>query len=72
MNICLDLGTVVGGDGPYYEGNLIVEDMYEDGKYFAIEYIDCGDGPVEEPYIITDKYSSYEELEKELIEKGYL
>ena len=65
-----NLGTATVDDVPYREGNLILEIYKEHGLYIAIEYIDCGDGPVEEPQEICSS-TSLDELLETLKEMGY-
>ena len=65
-----ELGTATGGDGPYYDGDLVLEIYNYHGLYVAIEYIDCGDGPVEEPNEICSS-TSLDELLETLKEMGY-
>ena len=66
----IELGTATGGDGPYYDGDLVLQIDLIDGVYVASEYIDCGDGPVEEPSEICSS-TSLDELLKTLRKEGY-
>ena len=65
-----DLETATVDDVPYHEGNLILEINLINGIYYASEYIDCGNGPVEEPEEICSN-TSLDELLEILKEMGY-
>ena len=65
-----DLGEATCGTGPYYDGNLVLEIYNNNGLYIAEEYIDCGDGPFEDPEEICSS-TSLDELFEILKEMGY-
>ena len=69
-----EVGIATGGSGPYYDGNLILELRYEDGVYFADQYIDCGDGPKEDPDYLDEvgEHDTLEELLNALVETGWV
>ena len=69
-----DVGIATGGDGPYYDGNLILDLRYEDGIYFAETYIDCGNGPQEDPEFLEEvgEHESLEDLLNALQEQGWV
>ena len=69
-NCTFDLGTATVDDVPYREGNLVLEIILDNGVYTASEYIDCGDGPVEDPEEICSN-TSLDELLETLKEMGY-
>lgn len=69
-----DVGIATGGDGPYYDGTLILDLRYENGIYFAETYIDCGDGPMEDPEFIDEvgEHDSLESLLQALEKDGWV
>jgi hypothetical protein len=68
------VGIATGGDGPYYDGTLILDLRYENGIYFAETYIDCGDGPAEDPEFIDEvgEHGSLESLLQALEKDGWV